>query len=646
MLNTIADRIKIWGVQLVIFALSGALAFLLRFDFSIPPEQVVNFRTGILVWIVTKAIAFRVVGLDRGWWRYVSLPDIGRIGAGNLLGSVAALGLILLIQPVGFPRSLYPLDFLICLGATAGIRIATRMVYEAGTKARNNLDKRVLIYGAGTAGQSLVREIRSNAELQYTVCGFVDDDRTKHGAILNGVKVLGIGDDIGSLAARHNALEILIACPAATGAQMTNIIRQCQAAGVACKTIPGVAELIGQKGLLAQIRDVAVEDLLGRNPVRLDDTKLRSRLEGQVVAVTGAAGSIGSELCRQIARFHPKAIVAFEIGETALFYLDREMRASFPDVRFHNEIGNVQDERRLREVFELHRPSVVYHAAAYKHVPVMESHLFQAVENNVGGTWNVARTAERCGVAHLILISTDKAVKPVNVMGLSKRVAEIVINSMPRGRTQKLSVRFGNVLGSNGSVIPLFKEQIAKGGPVTVTHPDMQRYFMTIPEAAQLVLQASTMGRGSEIFVLDMGQPVRIMDLATNLILLSGLQPEKDIKIEYSGIRPGEKLYEELSAYEEGTVATDHEKIKVFAGVGRPWEEVEARLIGIREGCEDRDFRKVMKLLRELTPEYIPSGFILEQLRACEEQGGRMTTAADMAAAELREAPLAYGQSG
>jgi FlaA1/EpsC-like NDP-sugar epimerase len=377
-----------------------------------------------------------------------------------------------------------------------------------------------------------------------------------------------------------------------------------------------MADLIDKRGLMAQIRPIKVEDLLGRKPVRLEETRISSRLDGKAVVVTGAAGSIGSELCRQIARFHPKALVALEVAETALFHLEREMKSSFPELRFFGEIGNVQDSCRVSEVFDKYQPSIVYHAAAYKHVPVMESHIFQAVENNVLGTWNVARQAEMHGVSHLVLISSDKAVQPVNVMGLTKRVAEIVINSMPRINASSLSVRFGNVLGSNGSVIPLFQDQISRGGPVTVTHPDMERYFMTIPEAAQLVLQASAMGKESEIFVLDMGQRVKIVDLATNMILLSGLEPEKDIRIQFSGVRPGEKLYEELSAYEEGTAPTDHEKIKVFCGVGRPWNEVEARLNGIRTSCETRDIQELVILLRDLVPEYTPSTFVLEQVAA------------------------------
>ena len=614
MLNFLRDRAKIWGVQLVAFALSGVLAFLLRFDFSVPEIFSGHFRFAIPVWVVAKAVSFRIFGLDRGWWRYVSVPDVVRIVAGNLLGSVLASLIIVAVGPSSFPRSLYALDFLICVMATASVRIATRMVYEAGTQAKSNLGTRILIYGAGAAGQALVREIRSNNQLPYAVCGFVDDDQNKRGVTLNGVRVLGTGAAMAELVRKHAVQEVLIALPGASGEEVTRVLHLCRAAQVRCKTIPGMAELIDKKGLLSQIREVAVEDLLGRKPVRLEETRIRERLEGAVVVVTGAAGSIGSELCRQIARFGPRALVAFEIGETALFHLEREMRASFPELVFHGEIGNVQDGRRLAEVFAKYRPSILYHAAAYKHVPVMESSIFQAVENNILGTWNVARKAEEHGISHLVLISTDKAVKPVNVMGLTKRVAEILINSMPEGRGQKVSVRFGNVLGSNGSVIPLFKEQIGKGGPVTVTHPDMERYFMTIPEAAQLVLQASTMGKGSEIFVLDMGQRVRIVDLALNLILLSGLEPGRDIRIEYSGIRPGEKMTEELSAYEEGTVATDHEKIKVFAGVRRPWSEVGARLESIRESCEKRDVRELVRLLRDLVPEYQPSAFVLEQI--------------------------------
>ena len=608
------DRLKIWAVQVLAFALSGTFAFLLRFDFSIPLSYVPQLRFAIPVWIIAKVISFRICGLDRGWWRYVSMPDILRIAAGNLIGSFVAAVIIAFFGSRAFPRSLYALDFLLCLLATASIRVATRMVYEAGSQWKPARRTRTLIYGAGKAGQALVREIRSNNHLRYTVCGFVDDDPNKNDAVLVGVKVLGGGAQLAALLRKLQIQEVLIACPEASGEDLVRILRLCRSAEIRCKTIPGMADLIDTRGLMAQIRPIEVEDLLGRKPVRLEETRISSRLNGEVVVVTGAAGSIGSELCRQIARFRPKALVAFEVAETALFHLEREMKSSFPELRFFGEIGNVQDGCRVSEAFHKYQPSIVYHAAAYKHVPVMESHIFQAVENNVLGTWNVAQQAELHGVSHLVLISSDKAVQPVNVMGLTKRVAEIVINSMPRAKATNLSVRFGNVLGSNGSVIPLFQEQISKGGPVTVTHPDMERYFMTIPEAAQLVLQASAMGKGSEIFVLDMGQRVKIVDLATNMILLSGLEPEKDIRIHFSGIRPGEKLYEELNAYEEGTAPTDHEKIKVFSGVGRPWQEVEARLNCIRTSCETRDIQELVVQLRDLVPEYTPSRFILGQV--------------------------------
>jgi FlaA1/EpsC-like NDP-sugar epimerase len=598
----------------------------LRFDFSIPVSYLSQLRFAIPVWIIAKVISFRLCGLDRGWWRYVALPDIFRIAAGNLIGSFVAGVVIASFSPAGFPRSLYVLDFMICLLATASIRLATRMVYEAGSQWKPSLGMRTLIYGAGKSGQALVREIRSNNHLRYTVCGFVDDDPNKNDAILNGVKVLGNGAQLASLVRRLQVQEVLIACPDASGDDLVRILRLCRSAEVRCKTIPGMADLIDKRGLMAQIRPIEVEDLLGRKPVRLEETRISSRLDGKAVVVTGAAGSIGSELCRQIARFHPKALVALEVAETALFHLEREMKSSFPELRFFGEIGNVQDSCRVSEVFDKYQPSIVYHAAAYKHVPVMESHIFQAVENNVLGTWNVARQAEMHGVSHLVLISSDKAVQPVNVMGLTKRVAEIVINSMPRINASSLSVRFGNVLGSNGSVIPLFQDQISRGGPVTVTHPDMERYFMTIPEAAQLVLQASAMGKGSEIFVLDMGQRVKIVDLATNMILLYGLEPEKDIRIQFSGVRPGEKLYEELSAYEEGTAPTDHEKIKVFCGVGRPWNEVEARLNGIRTSCETRDIQELVILLRDLVPEYTPSTFVLEQVATSLQPAAKVLT--------------------
>jgi len=407
---------------------------------------------------------------------------------------------------------------------------------------------------------------------------------------------------------------VLIALPSATGQEMARVLRYCQDAGVAFKTVPGLAEVIEGNGLATQIRDVAVEDLLGRTPVALDHGLIAAKLTGRVVLVSGAAGSIGSELCRQIARFEPAGIVGFEIGETALFHLEREMRQSFPAVPFDPEIGSVQNRQRIADVLEEYRPAVVFHAAAYKHVPMMESHAFEAVENNVFGTFNLAVEAARSGVGDFVMISSDKAVRPTNLMGATKRLAELLILSLQNGGTKFVAVRFGNVLGSNGSVIPIFKQQIATGGPVTVTHPEMRRYFMTIPEASQLVLQASTMGRGGEIFVLDMGGPVKIVDLARNLILLSGLRPDRDIKIEFTGTRPGEKLYEELNLMEEETIPTHHVKIRIFAGQGLPEAEMEAYLDKLSEICRMRDLPRLVLTLKRMIPDYNPSAQLLSRV--------------------------------
>ncbi|MGP8253735.1 MAG: UDP-N-acetylglucosamine 4,6-dehydratase family protein [Terracidiphilus sp.] len=357
-----------------------------------------------------------------------------------------------------------------------------------------------------------------------------------------------------------------------------------------------------------------LKSLRGCEPARLDETLIRSTIRGRVVLVTGAAGSIGAELCRQIARFSPAAIVGFEIAESPLFEIDREMQQAHPHVPFFAEIGNVQNRARLDEVFRKHRPALVYHAAAYKHVPLMEENPFEAIENNVFGTQNVARAANECGVASFILISSDKAVRPTSVMGATKRVSELLLQSLRNGGTQFIAVRFGNVLDSNGSVIPIFRKQIAAGGPVTVTHPDMRRFFMTIPEACQLVLQASAIGAGGQIFVLDMGQPVKIVDLARNLIQIAGLKPDEDIKIEFTGVRPGEKLHEELSSLLEDTAPTRHEKIRIFAGNAKPEFDTDAWLRSLSEICTARDTARLLAALRKMVIDYIPSQYLLDQI--------------------------------
>jgi FlaA1/EpsC-like NDP-sugar epimerase len=405
--------------------------------------------------------------------------------------------------------------------------------------------------------------------------------------------------------------EVLIAIPSATGEQMLRILRYCQEAGVRFRTVSALGEMIEGKALVSQIRDVDVHDLLCRNPVRLDHQQISGKIENRVVMVTGAGGSIGSELCRQIGRFRPAAIVGFDIAETPLFYLEREMARLFPEVPFYPAVGNVQNRQRVTEVCTRFRPRTIYHAAAYKHVPMMESHCFEAIENNVFGTLNVALAANYCGAEDFIMISSDKAVRPTNVMGATKRLAELTIRSVQDGGAKYVSVRFGNVLGSVGSVIPIFKEQIARGGPVTVTHPEMRRYFMTIPEACQLVLQSSTMGKGGEIFVLEMGQPVRILDLARHLILLSGLRPDEDIAIQFTGIRPGEKLYEEVNALDENTLPTYHDKIRIFSGSHIPRQTMDQYLARLKHCCATRNLDDAILTLKEIVPEYNPSTELL-----------------------------------
>jgi FlaA1/EpsC-like NDP-sugar epimerase len=612
----------IWALQILIFTCSGVAAFLLRFDFTLPAMYFHSLAYALSIWIAVKIAVFFAAKLDRGLWKYVSLADVMRVGLGNLISSILSCILILLIVQPRLPRSIYVLDLIICFLAASGLRLTVRIVMEAALKGRGRKGARkdTLIYGAGDAGITLLKEIRNNSRLPYRVVGFVDDQLEMSGLRVSGVPVLGEGKNIGSLVKQHGVESILIAIPSATGAEMTRILELCHAAGAECKTVPGLGEMIESRGLAGQIREVAVEDLLGRFPIRLEENQIRSALEGKVILVTGAAGSIGSELCRQIARFRPAGIVGFDIAESPLFEIEQEMCRVFPMVPFHPEIGSVQNRARLNDVLDLYRPLVVYHAAAYKHVPLMEAHVFEAIENNVFGTYNVAEAAAEHGVQDMVMISSDKAVRPTNVMGATKRIAELLLLTLQNGRTKYVAVRFGNVLGSNGSVIPIFKRQIAAGGPVTVTHPEMRRYFMTIPEACQLVLQASAIGKGGQICVLDMGHPVKIVDLARNLILLSGLKPDEDIKIEYSGMRPGEKLYEELSTLLEDTIPTVHEKIRIFVGDGMPESDMLTWLDTLREICVARDTGRLVVALKEIVRDYNPSTHLLKRVIRFQDQ--------------------------
>lgn len=594
------------------FFASGVTAFVLRFEIGFSHRVLLQMLWAIAVWASIKTGVFWRLGLHCGTWRYVSIPDLIRICTANATASLIAIPMILELAPDSFPRSVFLIDFLVCTSACCGIRLALRVILD--NYRRPITGKRALIYGAGAAAVSVLSEIRKTPRLGYNVVGFVDDDIRLVGVRVQTVRVLGTGRNLQDIVRSCGIEEVLIAIPTASGQQMTNIIQACQAAAVKCRTIPSLAEIMESQALIRQIRDVAVDDLLGRVPVELDTQAISAKIEGRVIMITGAAGSIGSELCRQVARFRPRAIVAYEIAETPLFEIERELRSRFPDVRFFAEVGSIQNRRRLREVMSLYAPSLLYHAAAYKHVPMMEAHLYEAVENNVFGTLNVAEVADEQGVSDFVLISSDKAVRPTNVMGTTKRISELIISSIESCHTKYVSVRFGNVLGSSGSVVPIFKKQIAAGGPVTITHPEMRRYFMTIPEAVQLVLQASTMGHGKEIFVLDMGSPVKVVDLARKLILLSGLRPDEDIRVEYTGIRPGEKLYEELNTVDENTVPTFHEKINIFKGPETSAYELHEHLHLLKQFCESRDACGLLVKLKDLVPEYNPSADILRRI--------------------------------
>ncbi len=617
-------QIVVQTSEVLVFAAAGIGAFLLRFDLSIPRLYIPALFFGLVVWVVVKAIVFRLFRLDRSLWRFVSIQDLLRVGIANLAASAVTTILILSLGPKGFPRSLYLIDLVLCFLGTTGIRVTRRILIEAVAQGKHTLGQRALIYGAGNAGVTLLRETRSNPTLDYLICGFIDDDLTKKDRLIQSVPVFGPGSSLPEIAVKHGIQHLLIAIPSATGAQMTAILARAHAAGLRCKTIPGISELIGGNALARQIRDVSLDDLLSRAPIKLFGDAIRDKIRGKVVMVTGAAGSIGSELCRQIATCEPATLIALDNAETGLYQIDHEICERHPSLNFIPEIGTIQNSARLAEIMSRHLPTVVYHAAAYKHVPMMERHIFEAVENNILGTYNLVQAAHEYAVEDFVLISSDKAVRPANVMGATKRVAELISLAMPHSGSKCVAVRFGNVLGSNGSVVPLFKRQIAAGGPVTVTHPNMRRYFMMISEAVHLVLQASTMGKGGEIFVLDMGQPVNIVALARNLILLSGLRPDEDIKIKFIGVRPGEKLYEELSAYEENTMPTGHEKINIFQGAAFPSERLAAHIEAIQDACLTRNIGQLLNQLKELVPEYNPSESLLGQMFADQSKSRAM----------------------
>ncbi|HEY7335237.1 MAG TPA: nucleoside-diphosphate sugar epimerase/dehydratase [Bryobacteraceae bacterium] len=594
--------------------LSATGAFLLRFDFSIPGDLRVVIKQAILLAIFAKLPVFDWAGFYRGLRRFVSIPDLYLVFLGNVVGSVLFATVSMVWFGPAIPPSVFFIDAILCFVATALVRFSVRIRNEAFSWERAGRERTgILVYGAGAAGAELVREIHSNRCTRYEVKGFLDDDPSKQHAVIMGVPVLGSGRQAFSvvqyLNRRKPAIgEIIIAMPTATGSQMREALANCRAARIPCKTIPGIDELLGGKFLVTQVRNLSVHDLLGRQPVQLDEASVQASIAGRTVMVTGAAGSIGSELCRQLARFGPACLVAFDNAESHLFKIENELRNRFPELHLVAALGDIRHMDRVAEVLGRHGVESIFHAAAYKHVPMMESHVLEAARNNIIGTWNLVRAARRHNARSLLMISSDKAVNPICVMGATKRVCERIVSARPTGaQTKCASVRFGNVLGSNGSVVPIFQEQIAAGGPIKVTHPEARRFFMTISEAVSLVVQASAKSQGSEIFVLDMGEPIRILDLAENMIRLAGLAPYEDIDIQFTGLRPGEKLIEELNRKSETMLASSQEKMQIIHERPLAWDEIADWIRELESLLSVREEAEVVAHIRRLAPEYNPS---------------------------------------
>jgi FlaA1/EpsC-like NDP-sugar epimerase len=563
-------------LQMGIVAGAFYLAFLLRFDFAIPATYKIIFFDLLPPLFILKVLIFSRSGLFQGWWRYVSLADAVDILKANILASLGfVLYIVFFYGMAGIPRSVLFLDGFLSFLLACGMRVVTRAFrenYLPMPRFRKKELAPVVIVGAGQAGQAIAREIRQNTSLGKKVIGYIDDDRMKWNRRFQGIPVLGGQETLGIICQAEGVQDVIIAIPSASGKDLRRIVNRCEGIGIRFKTLPGMGDLISGSISLQNIRDIQLDDLLGRQPVRLEVDEVQAFIEGRRVLVTGAGGSIGSEICRQVGRFNPSLLILYDNAETPLFYIENEMLEKNPGFALKAIVGDICNRARVENLFDDLKPQVVFHAAAFKHVPMMERNPAEAVNNNVRGTKIVADAAHRSKAESFVMISTDKAVNPCNVMGASKRIAEIYVQSLSRrSPTRFVTVRFGNVLSSAGSVVPIFQEQIRKGGPVRVTHPEVTRYFMTKSEAVQLVLQAASMGEGGEIFLLDMGEPIKILHLAEEMIRLSGLLPQKDIEIVFIGLRPGERLHEELLVSGEDAQPTKHEKIKIARAISGNW---------------------------------------------------------------------------
>jgi FlaA1/EpsC-like NDP-sugar epimerase len=603
------------GSDLVLFAAGSILAYALRFEgFEWGPDHTRSALIYLSVSLPLKILLFWQLGLYRRLWLYAGVVELERIIATSLASGLACLLLGAVLLPgvglidVRVPISVLFMDGLLTAATAALPRFAVRVVGRRGQRQRLEDAKRALIVGAGAAGEMIVRELMGHPHLGLNPIGFVDDDPSKHHHRMYDLPVLGPLSEIGDIVRNHEVDEIIIAMPRAPGSLVRRVVRAAIDAGVKARTVPGIYDILAGRVTVGSLREVQIQDLLRRDPIQTDLELVRSLATGETVLVTGAGGSIGSELCRQLVQLDPAQILLLGHGENSIFDIQYELAERFPAASLVPIIADVRDRDRMRRVFEEYKPYAVFHAAAHKHVPLMEGNIAEAVTNNVLGTRNVAQLSAEFGAEHLVLISTDKAVHPTNVMGATKRIAEQIVQEIAESQGRNfVAVRFGNVLGSRGSVVPTFLRQIQSGGPVTVTHPEMRRYFMTIPEAVQLVLQAGAIGKGGEVFVLDMGEPVKIVDLATDLIRLSGLEVGTDIEIRYSGTRPGEKLFEELFFGAENAYPTDHPKVlRAKNGVLRLGLStvIDQLIEGAQLSWPDDELRTV---LGRLVPDFAPS---------------------------------------
>lgn len=578
----------------LVVAVALVVAYYLRFEGQFPEQFVSSFPWMIATSVIIRLGAFTAAGLYRSLWRYASVRELVVMTVTTAVTSAAFYVINTLTGAFSIPRSIYLIDFMLVLFGIGFSRFLVRYrreyLYTHSGRKNSEAAKRVLIYGAGEAGTRLLDDFLRQPTADVKVVGFIDDNPTKVAGAIHGVPILGSRENLCAITKEHRIQQIIIAMPAVPKSTIREIVDICKETKAELKILPPISDILDGKIGVKDVRDVQIEDLLRREPVKTDLSSISGYLSHRRILVTGAGGSIGSELCRQISAFLPEQLILLGHGENSIFDINNELRAMYPDLDVRTVIADIRDEEKINLIFEGYKPQVVFHAAAHKHVPLMEANPDEAVANNVFGTRNVATAAHEHEAECFVMVSTDKAVNPGNVMGATKRVAEMVVQSLARSsKTRFVSVRFGNVLGSRGSVIPFFKKQIAKGGPVTVTHPEMKRYFMTIPEAVQLVMQAGAMGKGGEVFVLDMGEPVKIVDLARDLIRLSGYEPGVDIEIVFTGTRPGEKLFEELIQDNEAVSKTQHEKIVQLLGEGPTKAQIRLALEALGDKLQRQD---------------------------------------------------------